>query len=148
MTLWMVAADCGDYNCGCGHGHVLGIYTEKDMAVAAKNAAEKAEHFHREKVGGVPGRPFPPHQVWDEVWITEGETDGEPTPPYFEGNPPEWGTVLRKPILLPSLRCSLCGNYDHRKPPNIYAGETCLTCSMGRLVEEMEDISQLPEEES
>ena len=30
--LWMVTAECGDYYCGCGHGHVLGIYPSMEEA--------------------------------------------------------------------------------------------------------------------
>ena len=29
---WMVTAECGDYYCGCGNGHVLGVYATQEEA--------------------------------------------------------------------------------------------------------------------
>jgi hypothetical protein len=44
--LWIVTAECGDYYCGCGVGHLLGLYTspeeaEKERALFADDVTER-----------------------------------------------------------------------------------------------------------
>lgn len=152
MMLWIVAANCGDYYCGCGVGHVLGVYTSKDNAEAAAVAAREQQHFYRERVTGRPREEWPPREPrksWDDVWVVEGETDGPVPAPIVDGHAPEWGTIVstaRPPIKIQTLVCPLCGNHDDRKPPKLYAGETCVCCSKGRLVEVEETYAVLPEE--
>lgn len=41
MIVFIVTAECGDYYCGCGHGHIVGVYDSEEQAQAAAQASKE-----------------------------------------------------------------------------------------------------------
>ena len=62
MKLWLVRANCGDYYCGCGGGHVVGIATSLEIAERIHAEAKAATRTY----GGGELR-----DVWESVWIDD-----------------------------------------------------------------------------
>lgn len=44
--VWIITAECGDYYCGCGVGHLLGIATTEAEAERIRLEGERAEHSY------------------------------------------------------------------------------------------------------
>jgi hypothetical protein len=45
---FVLRASCGDYYCGCGGGHLLGIADTEEEAARLKVEAENAKHTYRD----------------------------------------------------------------------------------------------------
>jgi hypothetical protein len=40
MKVWVLHGECGDYYCGCGEGHLIGVTANYDEIPGLKKAAE------------------------------------------------------------------------------------------------------------
>ena len=81
MEIWLVRANCGDYYCGCGGGHVVGIATSKEDAERIQEEAKKATFTYTTRV--YPKRSKLPRHlqkaklqdvqrpVWEAVFIND-----------------------------------------------------------------------------
>jgi hypothetical protein len=49
VKVWLVRAECGDYYCGCGGGHLVGVYSTGFAAVEAAAFAETCEDVYSRK---------------------------------------------------------------------------------------------------
>jgi len=46
LSVWVVSGECGDYYCGCGLGHLVGVATTLEEAERLAIAGEAAEHHY------------------------------------------------------------------------------------------------------
>lgn len=85
MQLWPIRANCGDYYCGCGGGHIVGIATSESEAERLATEAREATRVLKRKTRKVSSLPFHLREiietvedipVWDGVYIDDPiETD-------------------------------------------------------------------------
>jgi hypothetical protein len=43
MKVWVAQVDCGDYYCGCGGGHIVGIYTDRRAAEGVLGGSDRPD---------------------------------------------------------------------------------------------------------
>jgi hypothetical protein len=66
MKLWVISAECGDYYCGCGLGHLIGVCTDYGEANALADEARRSKDVYVRKDGNV--REY---TTWMEVEVQE-----------------------------------------------------------------------------
>lgn len=67
--LYLVRAECGDYYCGCGGGHVCAVATSRADAETLLKEAEKTTHTYVE--GGKEYKTWPWGHTIEEVSINK-----------------------------------------------------------------------------
>jgi len=87
MNAWAVTASCGDYYCGCGVSHLLGVYTDEEKANGAAETARIQRCVWTDAKGG----NHDDTRYWSEVEVVSGELDRPIDPVVHVFPAPEWG---------------------------------------------------------
>lgn len=74
-SVYVVSATCGDYYCGCGIGHLVGIALTRERAEEIKAAGESARHRYLSH--GEDGELF---TTFHDVFVSEMPLDVLPEP--------------------------------------------------------------------
>ncbi len=64
LTVWVVSGNCGDYYCGCGLGHLLGVAFTAEDAERLRVEGVAATHTYRTTDG-------PQHRSYEDVDVSE-----------------------------------------------------------------------------
>jgi hypothetical protein len=80
VTVWLVRAHCGDYYCGCGGGHLVGVYSTEALASDAARFSYRCEDVYGKDAGATR------HRRWEDPYVEAVEVDALPAALEYVGS--------------------------------------------------------------